>query len=89
MIPLLLPIPLLTLSFILLHLKVFALVDPSNALLRAPLRRNPKSFTTNRFLNKRDPFQAPMYNDEGNQYLISISIGTPAQEFTVTLDTGR
>lgn len=40
-------------------------------------------------LEKRDPFQSSLYNDEGSQYLIQVGIGTPAQNFTVTLDTGR
>lgn len=40
-------------------------------------------------LDKRDPFTAALYNDAGSQYLIDVSIGTPAQNFSVTLDTGR
>jgi hypothetical protein len=43
----------------------------------------------NEALIKRDPFMASLYNDQGSQYLIDISIGTPAQNFSVTLDTGR
>jgi hypothetical protein len=38
---------------------------------------------------KRDPFMASLYNDAGSQYLVEVSIGTPAQNFSVTLDTGR
>ena len=30
-------------------------------------------------LSKRDPFLASLYNDQGSQYLIDISVGTPAQ----------
>jgi hypothetical protein len=40
-------------------------------------------------LTKRDPFQTTLYNDDGSQYLITVNIGTPAQTFTVALDTGR
>lgn len=40
-------------------------------------------------LSKRDPFAASLYNDAGSQYLIDVSIGTPPQNFSVTLDTGR
>ncbi|GAN08429.1 aspartyl proteinase [Mucor ambiguus] len=29
-----------------------------------------------------------LYNNEGAEYLINISVGTPAQNFTVSLDTG-
>lgn len=43
----------------------------------------------NKALVKRDPFMASLYNDAGSQYLIDISIGTPSQNFSVTLDTGR
>jgi hypothetical protein len=39
--------------------------------------------------NKRDPYQAALYNDQGSQYLINVGIGTPNQTFAVTLDTGR
>ncbi|KAI8341333.1 aspartic peptidase domain-containing protein [Chlamydoabsidia padenii] len=46
------------------------------------------SLIAKRSLSKRDPFQTTIYNDQGNQYLISIGIGTPPQTFTVTLDTG-
>ncbi|CEG77258.1 hypothetical protein RMATCC62417_12044 [Rhizopus microsporus] len=31
---------------------------------------------------------AKLYNDEGSQYLVNISIGNPKQDFTVALDTG-
>ncbi|KAI7897322.1 aspartic peptidase domain-containing protein [Mucor mucedo] len=39
-------------------------------------------------LTKRDPFLASLYNDQGSQYLVEVSVGTPAQTFAVTLDTG-
>lgn len=39
--------------------------------------------------DKRDPYQAALYNDQGSQYLINVGIGTPNQTFAVTLDTGR
>ncbi|KAG2218085.1 hypothetical protein INT45_004834, partial [Circinella minor] len=31
---------------------------------------------------------ANLYNDAGSEYLVSVSIGTPPQSFTVALDTG-
>ena len=66
-------------------------------LLRMPLIRNPQRSVDllssvkqeYRRLMKRDPFQTPLYNDQGSQYLIQVGIGTPSQNFTVTLDTGR
>ncbi|CAO3607927.1 unnamed protein product [Cunninghamella echinulata] len=40
--------------------------------------------------SKRDNkgYKTSLYNDEGTEYLISIFIGTPPQEFKVALDTG-
>lgn len=41
-------------------------------------------------MDKRDGgFSTSLYNDAGSQYIIQVSIGTPAQNFSVTLDTGR
>ncbi|ORY98755.1 aspartic peptidase domain-containing protein [Syncephalastrum racemosum] len=31
---------------------------------------------------------AKLYNDQGSQYLVQVGVGSPAQDFTVTLDTG-
>ncbi|KAI8078150.1 aspartic peptidase domain-containing protein [Gilbertella persicaria] len=54
-------------------------------LLRVPLRRATQTHT----ISKRDTFYTTsLYNDAGSQYLIDLDIGTPAQTFTVTLDTG-
>lgn len=41
--------------------------------------------------NKRDveSHQAALFNDDGSEYLINIGIGTPMQNFTLSLDTGR
>lgn len=65
-------------------------------ILRAPITRvsRPDPIISamqkrNSALTKRDPFLASLYNDQGSQYLIDISVGTPAQNFSVTLDTGR
>ncbi|KAI7889466.1 aspartic peptidase domain-containing protein [Mucor mucedo] len=69
-------------------------------IIRAPIIRNPNGGNPlqvakrrlqsiqRRQLDKRDPFQAPLYNDQGSQYLIEVGIGSPAQTFAVTLDTG-
>lgn len=64
-------------------------------ILRVPIRRLSRpdpiisAFQKKSGLSKRDPFMASLYNDAGSQYLVDVSIGTPAQEFSVTLDTGR
>ncbi|ORZ16452.1 aspartic peptidase domain-containing protein [Absidia repens] len=74
------------------------LPDPSsNSLLRSPILRKSSrvDFLTSaiekrkrKSLHKRDPFQTAIYNDDGAQYLIQVGIGSTAQNFTVTLDTG-
>ncbi|KAI8339324.1 aspartic peptidase domain-containing protein [Blakeslea trispora] len=70
-------------------------------IVRAPIIRNPhlgnpleearKKYhliTKRQELNKRADYKAPLYNDQGSQYLVEVGIGTPPQNFTVTLDTG-
>ncbi|CAO3624702.1 unnamed protein product [Cunninghamella blakesleeana] len=41
-------------------------------------------------LQKRadNSFKGQLYNDQGSQYLVTVGVGTPPQEFLVTLDTG-
>lgn len=59
-------------------------------LVRLPLIRRPHSGNIDPgSLRKRDPFSATLYNDQGSQYLVEVGVGTPAQQFTVTFDTGR
>ncbi|KAI7875476.1 acid protease [Lichtheimia hyalospora FSU 10163] len=48
------------------------------------MRKSPPS----QQFDKRDPFSTGLYNDQGSQYLVAVGIGTPPQNFTVTLDTG-
>lgn len=73
-----------------------------DGIIRAPIIRNPRQGNAlevarkryqsmqKRQLEKRaDGFEAPLYNDQGSQYLINVDIGSPAQTFAVTLDTGR
>ncbi|KAI9254271.1 aspartic peptidase domain-containing protein, partial [Sporodiniella umbellata] len=61
-------------------------------LIRLPITRrsrpDPILSTRAKKLGKRDNYLAKLFNDLGCQYLIDISIGTPGQPFTVTLDTG-
>ncbi|CAO3597542.1 unnamed protein product [Absidia cylindrospora] len=58
----------------------------------ARLRQNNRDALFPHLLQKRQQssstYQAPLYNDQGSQYLVSISVGTPPQNFSVTLDTG-
>ena len=68
--------------------------DTSSSVIRLPLRKSAKNLDVitaqrKRSIEKRDPFEATLYNDGGSQYLVDVGIGTPLQKFTVTLDTGR
>jgi hypothetical protein len=41
-------------------------------------------------LDKRsEVHHAKLYNNDGSEYLVNIGIGTPIQNFSVSLDTGR
>ncbi|SAM02152.1 hypothetical protein [Absidia glauca] len=78
--------------------------DPpgTNTLVRMPITRKPHSmdildtartrqkqrFQSSSLQKRESTFQASLYNDQGSQYLVSISVGTPPQQFSVTLDTG-
>lgn len=48
-----------------------------------------KKYKQSNGLQKRVLHQAMLFNDQGSEYLINIGIGTPIQNFTVSLDTGR
>lgn len=39
--------------------------------------------------NKRAVYNSPIYNYYGSAYMVNVDIGTPAQTFSVVLDTGR
>ncbi|KAI8072895.1 aspartic peptidase domain-containing protein [Gongronella butleri] len=54
----------------------------AQSVIRLPVTRS----TGNSFV-KRDA-TTPLYNDIGIQYLVTVSAGTPSQNFTVSLDTG-
>ncbi|KAF1800791.1 aspartic peptidase domain-containing protein [Mucor lusitanicus] len=74
--------------------------DSEKGILRSTIIKNPRQsnplqvarkryqLLNKRQLDKRDPFNAALYNDQGSQYLIDVGIGTPPQHFAVTLDTG-
>ncbi|KAI9272493.1 aspartic peptidase domain-containing protein [Sporodiniella umbellata] len=85
-------------------LAIFAFVSVvatlDEGVIRAPIIRNHNWSNTlalakkryqhisRRKFDKRDSFTASLYNDQGSQYLVEVNIGTPAQKFVVTLDTG-
>ncbi|KAI8150369.1 aspartic peptidase domain-containing protein [Fennellomyces sp. T-0311] len=82
----------ITASVVLLSTAVASFAYASDPVIRMPLIRKGRSFSTinarRRSLDKRDPFQTSLYNDGGSQYLVEVGVGSPAQNFTVTLDTG-
>lgn len=55
----------------------------SDDILNAARRKHVHRF------EKREELSMKLYNDQGSQYLVQVGIGTPPQNFTVTLDTGR
>ncbi|KAI9028887.1 aspartic peptidase domain-containing protein [Phycomyces nitens] len=59
-------------------------------LIRSPIRLNPLEAARQRHANilKRNAPTGRLYNDQSSQYLIEVGVGTPAQKFTVTFDTG-
>ncbi|KAI8052662.1 aspartic peptidase domain-containing protein [Thamnidium elegans] len=67
-----------------------------DGIIRAPIIRNPRQGNALEVARKRyqamqkraDGYGAPLFNDQGSQYLINVDIGSPAQTFAVTLDTG-
>jgi hypothetical protein len=63
--------------------------EVNKRMLRVPFEKVAKQNSGGHRLIKRDPFQTSLYNDDGSQYLINVNIGTPAQTFSVALDTGR
>ncbi|CAO3610182.1 unnamed protein product [Cunninghamella blakesleeana] len=72
-------------SLITLSCLSFTIVTAAEPLIRVPIT---KEYTKTPILSKRDTYQAPIYNFQQSQYLVQVSIGTPAQNFTLTVDTG-
>lgn len=84
-------------------ISAFATVQANEqaGIIRSTIKRNPNQGNVlevarkrikvlSKQLEKRDTtFDASLYNDQGSQYIIDVSIGTPPQNFSVTLDTGR
>lgn len=57
-----------------------------NGTIRLPIIKN----ECRAKLNKRsEVHHAKLYNNDGSEYLVNIGIGTPIQNFSVSLDTGR
>jgi len=82
-------------SLLTVNANAAAVSNSEKKILRVPISRKVRpdpvisSIQQKTGLSKRDPFTASLYNDAGSQYLIDVSIGTPPQNFSVTLDTGR
>ncbi|KAI8883776.1 acid protease [Backusella circina FSU 941] len=73
---------------------IYGYTIKNDNLLRVPVKRTSRpdpvisAFQKQHGIDKRDSYIASLFNDMGSQYLIEVSIGTPGQNFTVTLDTG-
>ncbi|KAI9268596.1 aspartic peptidase domain-containing protein [Helicostylum pulchrum] len=67
----------------LLTILLFAYVNASSIILPITKRHKPING-----LQKRAQHYTPLFNDEGSEYLVNIGIGTPIQNFTLSLDTG-
>ncbi|ORX54614.1 Asp-domain-containing protein [Hesseltinella vesiculosa] len=76
-------------SFLLTGLVASVVQGAEDSIIRAPIYRTTSTanWLKKRMIAKRDG-TAPLYNDQGSQYLITVGIGSPAQNFTVALDTG-
>lgn len=59
----------------------------SASMINLPITKRYKGLKNG--LQERGLHQATLFNDQGSEYLITIGIGTPIQNFTVSLDTGR
>lgn len=57
--------------------------------IKLPIVKRHKSPIHHGHLDKRVVHYAQLFNDDGSEYLIHIGIGTPIQNFTLSLDTGR
>lgn len=74
--------------FLLLPLDTNAKSSP----IRLPLRKRGKTKERNHMLSRRQnhiALASQLYNDGGSEYLVTVGIGSPPQNFTVALDTGR
>ncbi|ORY96749.1 aspartic peptidase domain-containing protein [Syncephalastrum racemosum] len=59
--------------------------------IRLPLRKRGKTIDHTQKLSRRQnhiALTSQLYNDRGSEYLVTVGIGTPPQNFTVALDTG-
>jgi hypothetical protein len=72
---------------IFLALLLFITITEENNIILPVTKR--KRTTTNFEKRAADSHSAALFNDDGSEYLINIGIGTPIQNFTVSLDTGR
>lgn len=57
--------------------------------IRLPITKRQQSCKLQRRDVSVTNYRAQLFNDDGSEYLIRIGIGTPPQNFTVALDTGR
>jgi hypothetical protein len=74
----------LSIAVVLLGLDATTVTKPIHIPIKKRHGRTSPSYT----LSKRDN-NIPLYNDLGQVYLAQVSVGTPAQNFTLIIDTQR
>lgn len=73
------------LKLVLLLLGIVSSIAIPNGTIHLPIFKNERVK-----INKRsEVHHAMLYNNDGSEYLVNIGIGTPIQNFSVSLDTGR
>lgn len=73
---------------LLLWLSIISWASASREIITLPIVKQQQQRRNH--LHKRSvTHYAQLFNDHGSEYLINIGIGTPIQNFTLSLDTGR
>lgn len=70
---------------------VLPVTEKNNNVIRLPLVRNENGQLAHlkRGMLEKRADKTALYNAVGREYMVEIGVGTPAQKFNLTLDTGR
>lgn len=61
-------------------------INANNNVIKLPLI---KRKTSSSLMKKRSSNRYRLYDQQQTEYLVKVNIGTPSQEFLVSIDTGR
>lgn len=78
--------PMLKLILLFIYLFIIAPAQTNGNTISLPIE---KANQVKRLQKRSAAHSLQLYNNNGAEYLINIGIGTPIQNFTVSLDTGR